>query len=110
MAATYCTILESEFDNIFKPEKNWVKEFSGFHKEIVYTKCLKSKPWLQIKVFSSLNKDSGISAKCGSDAIRVAAVSLKTDKGIIKTKRINRVPGWENRLIKRVEDVWNELK
>jgi hypothetical protein len=105
----YCLITELEMDAIFKPEKNWVKEYSGFHSEIVYTKCLKSRPHIQIKVFSSLNKNSGISAKCGADAVRVCAVNLNTDKGIIKTKRINRVPGWEQRLVKRVQEVWTEL-
>lgn len=110
MSATYCVITELEMDAIFKPEKNWVKEYSGYHKEIVYAKTLKSKPWIKVMVYSSLNKNSGLSAKCGSDAIRVCAISLKTDKGIIKTKRINRVPGWETRLIERVTNVWNELK
>jgi len=109
MAATYCLITELEMDAIFKPEKNWVKEYSGFHKEVVYSKITKNKPWLQIRVYSSLNKNSGLSAKCGADAIRVCAINIKTDKGVIKSRRINRVPGWDSRLMNRVEEVWKEL-
>lgn len=106
---SYCLITELEMDTIFNPEKNWVKEYSGFHKEVVYSKIPKSKPWLQIRVYSSINKNNGISAGVGKDALRVCVINIKTDKGVIKTKRINRVPGWDGRLINRVTDVWNEL-
>jgi hypothetical protein len=75
----------------------------------VYSKLTKNKPWLQIRVYSSLNKNSGLSAKCGADAIRVCAINIKTDKGVIKSRRINRVPGWDSRLMNRVEEVWKEL-
>jgi hypothetical protein len=109
MAAQYCLITELEMDAIFKPEKNWVKEYSGYYKEVVYSKIPKSKPWLQIRVYSSINKNNGISAGVGNDSIKVCAISLKTDKGVIKTKRINRVPGWDGRLINRVTEVWNDL-
>lgn len=106
----YVTITELEMDNVFQPTKGWVKCYTEFHNEIVYTKNLKVKNWIQIKVYSSLRKDSGVSASVGKDAIRVCAINTKTDKGIIKSKRINRVQGWETRLIKRVTEVWEDLK
>ena len=109
MAAIYCTILEGEFDAIFKPEKNWNKELSGYAQEIVYTKSLKSRPWVLIKVYSSIHKDSGISRGVGKDAIRVGVISTITNKGLIKSKRINRVPGWDKRLVERVEEIWKQL-
>lgn len=107
---TYCTITELEMDAIFKPEKNWVKEYKGHHNEIVYYKNLKSRPNIRVIVYSSLRKNNGVSAGVGQDAIRVCAINTNTNKGVRKTNRINRVPGWEGRLIKRVEDVWNDLK
>lgn len=111
MAATYCTILESEFDAIFKPEKNWVKEFSGHAQEIVYTKQMtKSNPNVQIRVYSSIHKDSSVSRPCGQDAIRVCAINTFTNKGVRKSRRINRVPGWEKRLTNRVIEMWEDLK
>lgn len=109
MSNTYCTITELEMDAIFKAEKSWVKEYVGFHSEIVYTKNLKSKPWIQVKVYSSLKKSNGISAGVGKDAIRVCAINTTTNKGVIKSRRINRVPGWEDRVKTRVEEIWKQL-
>lgn len=109
MTATYCTITELEMDAIFKPEKNWVKEYSGHHSEIVYAKCLKSRPYIKLMVYSSLNKNNGVSAGCGKDAIRVCVINTNTNRGVIKSKRINRVPGWETRLITRVQEIWTDL-
>ena len=106
---SYCTILESEFDAIFKSEKNWVKELSGMAKEVVYTKNLKSKPWIQIRIYSTIHKNDGVSRGCGKDAIRVCAINTNTNRGILKGKRINRVPGWDTRLKTRVEDFWTQL-
>ncbi len=109
MAARYVTILESEFDNIFKPEKNWVKEYSGNAQEVIYTKRLLTKPDILVKVYSSIHKNNGLSRGVGQDAIRICAVNTKTDRGVMKTRRINRVPGWENRVVERVTEVWNHL-
>ena len=106
----YCTILESEFDAIFKPEKGWKKDVSGMAQEFVYLKTLQTKPWLTIKVYSSIHKDDGISRKCGKDAIRVCAINTMTNRGVIKSRRINRVPKWENRLMERVMEIWNQLR
>lgn len=109
MTATYCTILEGEFDAIFKPEKNWNKELSGYAQEIVYTKSLKSRPWVLIKVYSSIHKNSGVSRGVGQDSIKICAINSKTNKGILKTKRIHRTPGWQERVIARVLEVWAKL-
>lgn len=106
---SYVTILESEFDAIFRADRDWKKEFSGQAMEIVYTKRLKRKPDIIVKVYSSIHKNNGVSRGCGKDAIRVCAVNTATDRGVIKSNRINRVPGWESRLTKRVTDVWNQL-
>jgi len=105
----YVTILETEFDNIFRPDRNWEKEYSGNANEIVYTKRFKKKPNVVIKVYSSIHKDNGISRGCGKDAIRVCAVNTVTNRGVRKSSRINRVPGWETRLTKKVTDMWNDI-
>ena len=106
----YVTITELEMDNVFQPTKGWVKCYTEFHNEIVYTKNLKVKNWIQIKVYSSLRKDSRVSASVGKDSIKVCAINIQTNKGILKTKRIHRTLGWETRLIKRVTEVWEDLK
>lgn len=106
---SYVTILESEFDAIFLPERNWVKEYSGHAKEIIYTKRFITKPNVIVKVYSSIHKNDGVSRGCGKDAIRVCAVNTKTDRGVVKSNRINRVPGWDVRLKAKVTDVWNTV-
>jgi len=105
----YATILEGEFDNIFTSERRWVKEYSGHANEIVYVKRFISKPNVVVKVYSSIHKKDGVSRGCGTDAIRVCAVNTVTNRGVIKSNRINRVPGWELRLKKKVTDVWNAV-
>lgn len=109
MAARYVTILEREFDVIFTPDKNWVKDYSGNAEEIVYSKALKTKPDILIKVYSSIQKNSSISRGVGQDAIRVCAINTKTKKGVRKSRRINRVPGWNIRLVERVTEMWKDL-
>ena len=103
---SYVTILESEFDAIFLPERNWVKEYNGHAKEIIYTKRFITKPNVIVKVYSSIHKNDGVSRGCGKDSIKVCAVNTVTDKGLIKTKRIHRTLNWQPRLIARVESVW----
>ena len=110
MASKYVTILESEFDEIFKSEKNWVKEYSNNTQEIVYTKNLKSKPHLQIRVYSTLKKDSGVSREVGDDSIKVCAINTVTQKGVRKSRRINRVQNWQTRLETRVLEMWKDIK
>jgi hypothetical protein len=109
MAARYVTITEAEFDCIFKPERNWAKEYSGNANEVVYTKRLLTKPDILVKIYSSIHKNNGLSRGVGQDAIRICAVNTKTDRGVMKTRRINRVPGWEVRVVERVTEVWNHL-
>jgi hypothetical protein len=105
----YVTILESEFDAIFLPEKGWQKEITPGQKEIVYVKSMKSKPNLQFKIYSSIHQNNSLSRPCGKDAIRVCVINTATNKGVRKSNRINRVPGWDVRLKARVESIWMEL-
>lgn len=106
---SYVTILESEFDAIFLPERHWVKEINDYTKEIIYTKRFISKPNVVVKVYSSIHKKDGLSRECGKDSIKVCAVNTKTNKGVVKSNRINRVPGWDVRLKAKVTDVWNTV-
>jgi len=103
----YCTILESEFDTLLKNEKGWKKNES--YGELVYTYDFKKYKNLQFKVFSSISKNDGISRKCGGDAIRLCVINIQTKKGVRKTKRINRVPGWESRIKERFIEISQSL-
>ncbi len=107
---TYVVVTELEMDSIFKPSKDWKKEYQEGSNEIIYTKCLKRNPNYQLKIYTSIRKDNGRGRGVGKDAIRVCAVNLKTDRGLVKTKRINRTVGWSDRLIDRVCDVWTTMR
>lgn len=64
---------------------------------------------LSLRVYTSLNPN-GLGRACGEDAIRVE-VYFKTTEGKVKrvggSRRVNRVPGWADRLVERV-DRWEE--
>lgn len=109
MSAKYVPVTELEFDSIFL-EKGWQKTVQPGSKEITYTKNLKTKPHVCVKVYSSVKVESGLGRDCGKDAIRVVAVDMAKNKGLVKVSRVYRVPGWQNRLKERVITVWGMAK
>lgn len=64
---------------------------------------------MTLRVYTSIDGYSG--RECGKDAIRVCLVA-KDDRGKIvgvgRSKRVNRVAGWEDRLTERIES-WEIL-
>ncbi len=78
--------------------------------ELVYGRRVKghSVP-LTLRVYSSIEPE-GTSRGAGQDAIRIALVAKVEGKitGVGRSKRINRVPGWERRLKERLE-AWEKL-
>ena len=106
MAATYVIITELEFDNLLKHEKGWSKKLEGG--EYVYYYTSKKNPDVVVKVFSSITP-GGVSRKCGGDAVRVCCVNTKTNRGIIKTGRVNRTAGWDERVKERVLEVISKI-
>ena len=106
MAAEYVSILESEMDNLLQKELGWNKTLP--HAEYVYEYRTRKNPDIIIKVFSSITA-RGVGRKCGGDAIRICAVNTKTNKGVFKSKRINRVPGWDIRLKERVIEILKQI-
>jgi hypothetical protein len=97
--STYVTITELEMDTLFKSDKGWVKKQIG--NEICYEYITTKNKDITIKVYSSIST-GGVSKSCGKDAIRICAVNTATNKGILKSKRVNRVLGWDQRVKGRV--------
>lgn len=63
---------------------------------------------LTMRVYSGIDKVSGESRSNGSDAIRITIVWKDENgriRGVARTKRVNRVPGWQNRLQSRIADL-----
>jgi hypothetical protein len=106
MAATYVIVTELEFDTLLKADKGWEKKIEGG--EYVYCYTPKKNPDVVVKVFSSVTP-SGVSRKCGGDAIRICAVNTKTNRGILKTGRVNRTAGWDERAKEKVIETINKI-
>lgn len=107
---TYQTILLADFDALLKSDKGWVKDVQAGSNEFVFSYSLKNTPHIMIKVFSSINAKDCVSRVCGGDAIRVCAINTRTQRGIRKSSRINRIPGWNDRLKARICDMIVDLK
>ena len=107
MAATYVIITEMEMDTLFKSDKGWTKSLEGG--EYVYQYTTKKNPDIVVKVFSSVTPN-GVARKCGGDAVRVCAVNTKTNRGVIKTGRVNRTAGWDERtktkVLETIGKIW----
>lgn len=66
---------------------------------------------LSLRVYTSLNPD-GLGRDCGEDAIRVEVYYRRRDGKVVRvggSKRVNRVPGWQNRLLERIEQWQHQL-
>lgn len=61
-----------------------------------------------VRVYSSIVEDT--SRKCGEDAIRVCAIDPRTDTGLVRNKRINRIMTWRKNLIDRLEKTFEAIK
>jgi Na+-translocating ferredoxin:NAD+ oxidoreductase RnfG subunit len=103
---SYCVITELQFDELLQSSKGWVKEVNG--KEYVYGYRTTKNPNVVVYVYSTITND-GLGRKCGGDAIRVCAVNTTTQKGIIKSSRIYRTPGWDDRTKAKVLDVIKQI-
>lgn len=109
MSKTYVPITELEMDSLLKPDKGWQKELTPTTKEIVYFYDMKNCN-IRVKVYSSIKKETGNSRGCGKDAIRVCAINTNTNNGAYKSKRVNRIPGWEDRTKSRVIEIIEHFK
>lgn len=101
-------------DAVLRAEKGWICNRSGY--EYVYDFHLSQIPVI-IKVMSSVRVEDGRGRNKGSDAIRVFAVKkANLDKkarvvaGMLKSRRVNRVSGWEDRLRQLVLDTLTKVK
>lgn len=107
MSATYVPITELEFDVVCKESKGWVKVYQGV--ELVYQYTTKKNPDVVVKIYSSITRNNGLSRQVGKDAIRICAVNTVTNRGVLKSGRVNRVVGWQDRVKSRVLELLQEL-
>lgn len=106
--SNYYPVSLTEMRDALKLEKGWAEDSQ--HNEIVFNYTLKHFPVIQIKVYTGIRKDTGVSRSCGDDAIRVCAVNIQTHQGWIKSARVYRVEGWRKNLEQRVLKVIEQAK
>ena len=108
MAATYTQIVLEEMTDVLKAEKGW-KPYNS-HKEYVYDWSVPGLDGVVVRVYTSVAKGNGQGRRCGGDAIRVCAVNTKTDRGLVKSRRVHRTQGWRDNLRSRVMDTIKTVK
>jgi hypothetical protein len=99
-------VTKESFDAILLPEKNW--RLTDHHVgEYVYEMPLSTRPHIVIKVFTSVSKKTDNRRRKGKDAIRICAVDIKADRGVVKSVKVLRVPTWRNNLKSAILGVFN---
>jgi len=97
----YCVSPDLETSNTINVTHSpgWLLQKEG--KEYVYGYRTTKNPDIVVYVYSTITND-GLGRKCGADAIRICLVNTTTNRGIGKSKRVNRTIGWDDRVKERV--------
>jgi len=93
---------------LLSPEKGWI-ETDHHCGEHVFQFHLSTRPHIIIKVYSSISKQSNKRRPKGKDAIRVVAVDLKRDKGLVKSLKVLRIPTWRKNLKEAIITVFSDI-
>ena len=109
MKNSYYNISLDEMRKVLTANKGWNLDMISGSKEYVFEFPLSSNPHIVIRVLSGITF-SGRSRGCGKDAIRVFAFNTRTQRGYIKTKRVNRIQTWEQNLKKTVMNCFNQAQ
>ena len=91
----YVEITKDEFESVLP--KGYTESLKG--NEVVYTIHLPT--LFNLEIYSSISQD--VSRGCGEDAIRFVFLDAISKKPFAKRTRINRIPGWENRLLAKID-------
>jgi len=110
MAAKYTPITLTEMTDLLVP-KGWYDATPSTSREhVLHWRCKRYADNIVLKVYTSIATAHGQGRSKGKDAIRVCAVNLTTDKGLIASKRVHRVENWRENLLARIKSVFMELK
>jgi len=111
MAAKYTSITLTEMTDLLTPEKGWHDATPPTAKEhVLHWRVKRYADTIVVKVYTSIATAHATGRGKGKDAIRVCAVNLDTDRGLVKAKRVHRVENWRTNLKSRILHVLAELK
>lgn len=104
----FTAIAIEDMAELLSPDKGWR---NGPHrKEYVFDWGFKRYPGIVIRVYTSIDRNSGIARGLGNDAIRVCAVDTNANKGLVKAARVLRVTNWRVNLKNRIWEVMNTVR
>lgn len=106
----YRPIAIEEMKDLLKADKGWKINDELPGKEHIFEFALTTRPYIVIRVYSTIRKVDDDCRHKGKDAIRVFAFNEKTGRGWISTKKVLRVEGWRRNLTKAVTKVFNEAR
>lgn len=110
MAATYTPVTLGEMVELLTPAKGWCAvELERVQEHVLDWRVKRYAANIVVRVYTSVKKATGHGRGCGRDAIRVCAVNLDTDRGLVKSKRVHRVENWRENLKARITWVLGEL-
>jgi hypothetical protein len=111
MAAQYTPVTLAEMVELLKPEKGWHEvALERVREHVLDWRVQRFKAHIVVRVYTSVKKTTGTGRGCGKDAIRVCAVNLDTDRGLVASKRVHRVENWRTNLQKRIAWVIEQLE
>lgn len=102
---SYIEINANDIHDLFN-KSCWEKGVSG--KEVVYDYSMKS--GVVVRVCTSLREGDDLARSKGKDAIRILAFNPSTKKGVRKSVRVYRTPGWSERVKAKVQDMIKDIK
>lgn len=102
---SYIDIDANEIHSLFN-KSCWERGVSG--KEVVYDYTMSC--GVVVRVCTSLREGDVTARSKGRDAIRVLAFNPNTKKGVRKSVRVYRTPGWSGRVKKKVQDMMKSIK
>jgi hypothetical protein len=101
---------KEDFERVLSSEKGWKLNNLLPGEEYIYEFALTSRPYIVIRVLTSVSKKYDNRRPYGKDAIRVFAFNERTKKGWIKTKRVYRTLNWEVNLKKTIIEIFHEAQ
>jgi hypothetical protein len=105
MKATTITLLEMKKCLYEAVRIKWIEVTgtSSCH-EYAYDYILSDNPQIVVRVFTSIQKETDVSRRKGSDAIRICAINITGREGWIKTTKVLRVECWRKNLIRAINN------
>jgi hypothetical protein len=105
----------AQMREVLRPDKGWrdvAQAIDAVHGrgEHILEWGFKKYPGVILRVYTSIDRATGVARDKGNDAIRVCAVNTNTDRGLVKSKRVLRVNNWRANLKHRVWEVMNVVR